>query len=98
MYTITLHNLHIDNSYKVRKWKMREYLESVKKYAERHGVETVVFERSFFSLKMGWIAHNFLYEIGFKRERTKDCDLDNPCDRPEWVYVVCGILVWLFVW
>lgn len=97
-YILTLHNLHIKNSYATRKWKMRPYLEAVKKWADLHKVETVVFERSFFSLKMEWIAHNFLYEIGYERERTKDCDLDNPCDRPEWLYIVCGLAVWLFVW
>lgn len=59
---------------------------------------TTVFERSLFSLKMEWICHNFLHGIGYARERTKDVDLDNPADHPEWMYIVCGLLVWIFVW
>ena len=57
-----------------------------------------VWERTLFSLKMEWICHNFLYLVGYERERTKDVDLDNPCDQPEIIYIICGILVWLFVW
>lgn len=62
------------------------------------GNETNVFERSIFSLKMEWICHNFLYNIGFERDRTKDVDLDNPADHPEWEYIVGGIFAWIFVW
>ncbi len=75
---------------------MRKELKQVKENAQPG--ETIVFERSMFSLKMEWICHNFLYCIGYKREQTKDPDLNNPCDRPEWQYMVCGILVWIFVW
>lgn len=56
-----------------------------------------IFLRSDFSLKMEWAVHNFCYRVGYERERTKDCDFDLPCDRPEWVYGLVGILVWLFI-
>lgn len=94
VYHVGFNVVNIVDSYKVRKWNMRKVLKNIK--AENH--ITVVFERSLFSLKMEWICHNFLYNIGYERDRTKDVDLDNPCDRPEWQYIVCGILVWLFVW
>ena len=59
---------------------------------------TVVFEnRSRFSLKMEWAVHNFLYKIHYKREQTKDVDLDDPCDHPEWIYEILGCLVWIFI-
>lgn len=75
---------------------MRPILKRIKE--DNTGTPTAVFMRSFFSLKMEWICHNFLYGIGYKRNQTKDVDLDNPPDRPEWQYIVCGLLVWIFVW
>ena len=90
-----LHDLVIFDSYKARKWNMRYILRTIRDDAP---CDTEVFKRSLFSMKMEWICHNFLYRVGYERERTKDVDLDNPCDRPEWEYIVCGLLVWLFVW
>lgn len=95
-YYITRNNLHIIDSYKVRKWNMKRTLIEIKEKTAP-GV-TIVFRRSLFSLKMEWLCHNFLHMVGYQRERTADTDLDNPCDRPEWQYIVCGLLVWLFVW
>ncbi len=95
-YLLAWRNLHIVDSYKVRKWNMRPILEQIRLDAAPG--QTLVFIRSLFSLKMEWIAHNFLYNIGYKRDRTGSVDLDYPCDRPEWLYCLCGILVWLFVW
>lgn len=57
----------------------------------------VLLNRSNCSLKYEWITHNFLYKIGYKRERTKDCDLDFPCDKCEWIYIAIGFLVQMFV-
>ena len=94
-YYVGMSCLTIYNSYKVRKWDMRTVLKRIK---EQNTIATTVFQRSIFSMKMEWICHNFLYEIGYVRERTKDVDLDNPPDHPEWQYIICGFLVWLFVW
>ena len=94
-YRLGFNCLLIFDSYKVRKWNMRKVLKWIR---EVNTKETMVFDRSIFSLKMEWICHNFLYKLGIERERTKDVDLDNPCDRPEWQYIVCGLLVWIFVW
>lgn len=87
--------LTVYDSYKVHKRDMRRILKTIRK---EETIQTTVFLRSLFSLKMEWICHNFLYGIGYERDRTKDVDMDNPCDRPEWQYIVCGLLVWLFVW
>ena len=95
-YSLTYDCLHIEDSYKVRKWNMRKTLKEIRDTPQPG--QTIVFERCLTSLKLEWICHNFLYNIGYERERTKDVDLDNPCDRPEWEYIVCGILVWLVVW
>ena len=85
--------LTILDSYKVRKRDFKRELADIR---EREG-ELPIFRRSGFSLRMEWTVHNFLYAIGYQRQRTKDADLDNPCDRPEWVYEVVGVLVWLWI-
>ena len=95
-YTLTRNNLHIVDSYKIRKWNMRKELKKVKDAAKPG--QTIVFRRCLCSLKLEWICHNFLYEIGYERERTKDADLDNPCDHPEWEYILGGLLAWILVW
>ena len=35
-----------------------------------------IFTRSINSLTAEWVAHNRLYKIGYKQNRTKDVDLD----------------------
>lgn len=92
---MTANCLTIYNSWKAHKCQMRSILEQIKKECT---VATEVWKRSFFSMKMEWICHNFLYSVGYEKDRTRDVDLDNPCDRPEWQYIICGILFWLFVW
>lgn len=95
-YKLTRNNLHIVDGFRVRKWNMRKELRAIKEKTPS-GV-TIVFRRSMFSLKMEWITHNFLYGIGYKRERTGCPDLNNPCERPEWQYIIVGLLTWIFVW
>lgn len=95
-HRIQYHCVTIYDSYKVRKCKMRKELKAIE--AETHLFQTCVFKRSLFSLKMEWICHNFLYNLHVKRSQTKDVDLDNPADHPEWMYIVGGLLVWIFVW
>ena len=92
-YTITETNLHLVDSYKVSKFRMMKELKGIKK----DHPESKVFDRCLSSLYLEWVCHNFLYMVGYHMERTKDADLDNPCDHPEWEYIVGGILVWLFI-
>lgn len=93
-YEISAHNLCIRDAYRVRKCDMRGWLKKIRE--AEPGSE--VWRRSLFSLKMEWLCHKCLYLLGYQRARTRDADLDNPCDRPEWVYCLCGIIIWLFVW
>lgn len=95
-YKLTRNNLHIVDGFRTRKWNMSKELRAIKE--KTPSGFTIVFQRSMFSLKMEWIAHNFLYNVGYKREQVGNVDLDNPCDRPEWLYIVCGLLTWIFVW
>lgn len=91
---IQKNNIHIENSYLCSKYNMKYMLNLIKKENPNH----VVFKRSMFSLIMEWTVHNFLYTINYKKDRTKDVDLNYPCDKPEWVYCVLGIFCWLFIW
>ena len=99
-YTLTRHCLHLVDSYRVPRWRMRSELKEIRDHgtffddvAEQFGPArlSLVFKRSLFSLKMEWLCHNTLYRLGIQRDRTKDADLDYPCDRPEWQYIACGI-------
>lgn len=83
-------NIHIDYSAMVPK---KQFDRVLSQYANTE----VMQNRTRFSLKMEWACHNFLYRIGYKRDQTRDVDLDYPCDRPEWLYIVCGILCWIFI-
>lgn len=89
-YTLTRHCLHLVDSYRVPRWRMRRELKQIRATASPT-LPSLVWKRSFFSLKMEWLCHNTLYRLGIQRDRTKDADLDNPCDRPEWQYIACGI-------
>ena len=86
--TLTLYD-----SYTVPKADFQKTLNQIKSI---HG-KMPIFQRTDKSLKREWAVHNFLYRVGYERERTKDCDLDLPCDKPEWVYIVLGLLVWPFI-
>ena len=85
--------LTIYDGYTVSKKDFQKVLNQIKAI---HG-DKKIFERTDKSLKREWASHNFLYCVGYKRERTKDVDLDNPCDKPEWVYMIAGLIVWPFI-
>lgn len=85
--------LTIYNSYAYPKSKFQPELNKIKAL---HG-QMPIFQRSDCSLKKEWATHNFLYMIGYEKERTKDCDFDIPSDHPEWLYKLIGTLVWPFI-
>lgn len=85
--------LHLTNSYLIPKKEFEPDLKEIKSSNPREKI----FERSINSLKKEWATHNFCYMVHYKRAQTKDCDLDNPCDKPEWVYKLVGTLVWPFI-
>lgn len=95
-YTVSTYNIHVNDSYKIRRCKIFSSLNEIE---EASGTQTWVFAvRSHFSLGMEWTVHNVLYRLGIKRAQTKDVDMDLPCDKPEWLYEVLGVLCWIFLW
>lgn len=91
-YTISENNLHLKDSHKVSKFRFMRELKAIR----TANPGSNVWNRCLSSLYLEWIVHNFLYEIGYERDRTADADLDNPCDRPEAIYIIFGIIVWPF--
>ena len=87
-YTITDDNLHIVDSWKVRQWRMRRVLRTIKEDAAPGA--TLVFNRSLFSLKCEWICHNVGFFAGIRPDETKDVDLNYPC-KIEWLYIAGGV-------
>lgn len=90
---ITKSNIQIKDSAFIRK----KFFQPVLDYAHMEYPYCEALQRSDLSLKMEWATHNFLYRLNIKRERTKDVDLNYPCDKPEWLYIVCGCLCWIFI-
>lgn len=91
-YEITDTNLHIFDSPEVSKFKMMGVLKSIKEF----NPDSKVWGRCLSSLYLEWVCHNFLYMIGYQRDRTGEVDLDNPCDHPEGMYIIGGMIVWPF--
>ena len=92
-YEITTNNLHIEDSYQVSKKDMLSTLTYIKAFHP----DSRVWERTMRSLRAEWIVHNALYRLHLYRTRTKDVDLDQPCDRPEWVYILLSVLLGLII-
>ena len=73
-YTVSKHNVHIVDSYKVRRRDFRQVLEGIRSASP----ESEVWKRPIGSLRREWACHNAAYRLGFKRSRTKDVDLNHP--------------------
>ena len=94
-YQAVVGNIHILDSYKVSK---HDFGTILRKISEDNPLCLVPKNRSIFSLKMEWTAHNFLYRINVERDRTRDVDLNWPMSwLVELIYKVFGVLVWLFI-
>ena len=91
-YTIDDNNIHIVDSHKISKFCFRGILYSLRDANQNSNV----WKRCLTSLCCEWTCHNFLYMIGFQRDRTGSVDLDYPCDHQEWMYIVIAGLVWPF--
>ena len=97
-YKISDNKLRIVDSYDVKKCDFDIFLDGIKLNEENIGNSSKVWERSRFSLKTEWACHNFLYNIGFKRNRTKDVDLNFPQKLYEKIiYPIAGVIFWVFI-
>lgn len=73
-YTITAKNVHIENSYKIRKKAdMNAIVKLIRAEAQKKGFK---YKRSNSSWVTEWRAHNYMYDKGMERSRTADVDLN----------------------
>lgn len=94
-YTITNNNIHLYNSYLTPK---KEFVPTLKEIGEDNPENLVIQNRSVSDMKYEWAVHNFLYNLGIEKERTKDTNLEWPrkC-REKLVYNILGFLVWPWI-
>ena len=57
----------------------------------------LLWQRSEASLKREWGAHNLAYDLGIKRNKTKDCDLnyEQPWYTKLMYWIVGNVALWL---
>lgn len=96
--TETFSVLTIYDSYRVSKHDFDDVLSWIEYQEDRDRGWMIFDDESRIMMKMEWTVHNFLYNIGIERERTKDCDFDYP---KKWYYLVGyaigGVVCWLFI-
>ena len=71
-YDVSENNIKLVNSYLVSKVFFDGILSQLKYEFPEHAI----WSRSFNSLRREWASHNLAYSLGFKRDRTADCDLN----------------------
>lgn len=88
---VSTKNIHIVDSYTIKmRETMRCVLVDLKEYLELKYIVSPFDHRSIKSMVNEWVAHNNLYKLGYKRERTCSVDLNYP---QKWYM---PILYWLF--
>ena len=94
MYYINDSNINIKNSCEISKKSFQNIINEIRSKF----VNSVLQNRSDYSLKMEWAAHNFLYNLGIQKSRTKDVDLNYPQNwREKLLYNVLGPIAWLLI-
>jgi len=85
--------LHIENSYLITsKDGIRKTLEAIRKTQKYRALKTAGYNRTPESEYQEWRAHNFLYRIGYQRERTKHVDIDqNESELRKFIYAILSI-------
>ena len=76
-YDFKLLNIHIQNSYLIGpKIVIKSFLNEMMESSYFKEIRKAGFTRSYKSMLREWAAHNLLYEFKYKREQTKDVDLN----------------------
>lgn len=92
---ISENNIQIKDGYTYSKYDFWTVLLPLREWYPYNNVLT---HRSDRSLMAEWSVHNFLYNIGLFRSRTKDVDLNYPIPLYESVlYLIVGSIVWMFI-
>lgn len=84
--------LTILNSFEIRsRSEMTDILSYIREISEN---DYIVCRRDIKDMIHEWRAHNLLYDLHIKRERTKDVDLDN---EPAWRLFLYKILSFFYI-
>lgn len=95
--TVTPNNIHIEDSYYITfRGLMEVFFEKLRKYMDDSHVtmDNPLKHRSDRSLCNEWISHNNAYKLAFRKEQSKDVDLNYP--QPWYapiVYWFCSLIV-----
>ena len=94
MYYINDSNINIKNSCEISKKDFDNIINEIRSKF----TNSVLTNRSNYSLKMEWAVHNMMYNFGIYKSRTKDVDLNYP---QKWyeklLYNVFGPISWLLI-
>ena len=83
--------LHINNSYLMKsRDEIKTFLHYIHTLDGYKELQSAGYTRTFESEYKEWKAHNFLYNIGFQRERTGSVDIDQ--NEPRWRRIIYAIL------
>ena len=85
--------LSIKDSYRVAKGAdIKKALETIHGMMEYQRLQQSGYTRTFKSEYQEWKAHNFLYRIGYKKDRTGSVDIDqNESKLRKFIYAICSI-------
>lgn len=93
--SVSLFNLHIQDSFRVSKWQFAGILNGCK--LSYPNCEPCV-HRSTFNMMLEWATHNLLYFLHIKRSSTKHVDLNYPQKWYERIgYAVFGVLALVLI-
>lgn len=92
---VNFNNIQIEDSYQISKYNFRPILQQIWKDLPNH---SVVRNRSLKSVEREWVVHNFCYELGIYKERSKHLDINYPLTWIEsLIYDCCGWFCRLFI-
>lgn len=70
-------NMQIQDSYRITKTKLQKEIAQLMLDYNTSNPVNPTWSRTLDSLVKEWKLHNFAYNLGYKRERTGDCDFNN---------------------
>ncbi len=87
--------IHIVDSYKLSK---RDIKLIVDRLMQDYVENTVIKNRSRYSILSEIYVHNFCYNLNICRERTRSADVNYPINRfAETIYKIIGPICWIFI-
>ena len=75
--TCSISNTFIENSHEIKSIKgMKDFLLKIQSDARNNVYNAAIYKRTISGMIIEWRAHNLLYALGVKKERTGSVDLN----------------------